>query len=74
MCIGYALSIHTRESTVQSTCCFLGARALIVLGTDAAGKALAPAQRADEYGLRARSETTNSSASSTKFMTTEEPP
>jgi hypothetical protein len=33
-----------------------------------------PDQREDEYGLRARSETTSNSASSTKFITTEEPP
>src|ERR1700729_3908908 len=38
------------------------------------GKASSAAQREDEYGLRARSETTSNSASSTKFMTTEEPP
>jgi hypothetical protein len=31
-------------------------------------------QREDEYGLRARSETTSNKASNTKFITTEEPP
>ena len=39
-----------------------------------AGLCAQPAQREDEYGLRARSETTSNNASSTKFMTTEEPP
>src|ERR1700722_6679600 len=38
------------------------------------GRARASAQREDEYGLRARSETTSNSARSTKFITTEEPP